>query len=243
MPDTCRPAHRRGIHPAAPVQRSQREVPTSTTHCSRSTRRSASSTATPWPGRTHWFAGKRSLVTSSTGRRRSSMSSSARASRSGASRSGVVPAAAARLRGPGPGPLLGPDRALPVAVCAGQHDGRPTQHPGQLFPPAALARAGRPGEADDRVHAQVDCAAQGRHVGHGPTSPRARSSRCSPTRCSHHSRPERPIPQASGECLLVSGKVYYDLVEAEAAGRAQRHRADPGRAAVPAVGRSRSPPS
>ena len=36
-------------------------------------------------------------------------------------------AAAARLRGPGPGPLLRPDRALPAAVRRGQHDGRRTR--------------------------------------------------------------------------------------------------------------------
>ena len=38
-------------------------------------------------------------------------------------------AAAARLRGPGPGPLLRPHRALPADVRRGQHDGRHARRP------------------------------------------------------------------------------------------------------------------
>ena len=74
-------------------------------------------------------------------------------------------AAAARLRGPGPGPLLRPGRAVPVPVRAGQHDGRDAVHPGQLLPPAALAGALRPAQAADRVHAEVDAAAEGGDLG------------------------------------------------------------------------------
>src|SRR5664280_3830866 len=40
------------------------------------------------------------------------------------------PAAAARLRGPGSGPLHRADRAFPVAVRRGQHDGGPALDPG-----------------------------------------------------------------------------------------------------------------
>ncbi len=71
------------------------------------------------------------------------------------------PAAAARLRRPGPRPLLGPDRAVPVAVRAGQHDGGHADHAGQLLPPAALAGAVRAAQAADRVHAQVHAPAEG----------------------------------------------------------------------------------
>ena len=58
---------------------------TSTTRCSASTRRWASSTATRWPAPTRWCCGRRSSATSSTARRRSSTSTSRPASRSGAS--------------------------------------------------------------------------------------------------------------------------------------------------------------
>jgi 2-oxoglutarate decarboxylase len=58
---------------------------TPTTHCCRSSRPSASSTATRSPGRERWSAGKPSSVTSSTARRPSWTSSSAPGSRSGAS--------------------------------------------------------------------------------------------------------------------------------------------------------------
>ena len=73
-----------------------------TTRCCPSSPRWASSTATRWPARTRWSAGRPSSATSSTARRRSSTSSSAPASRSGAS----APASccccrtATRARGP-----------------------------------------------------------------------------------------------------------------------------------------------
>ncbi len=46
-------------------------------------------------------------------------------------------AAPARLRGPGPRPLVGAHRALPAAVRAGEHDRRPPVDPGVVLPPAA----------------------------------------------------------------------------------------------------------
>ena len=66
------------------------------------------------PARRAGRCGRRSSATSSTAPRRSSTSSSPRARRSGASPR-ASSAAAARLRGPGPRPLLGADRALPAA--------------------------------------------------------------------------------------------------------------------------------
>ena len=73
-------------------------------------------------------------------------------------------AAAARLRRPGPRPLLGPDRAVPDAVRRGQHDRGHADHAGQLLPPAALAGPVRPAQAADRVHAEVHAAAEGGHL-------------------------------------------------------------------------------
>ena len=46
-------------------------------------------------------------------------------------------AAAARLRGPGSRPLVGPHRALPRAVRRGQHDGRGAVDARPVLPPAA----------------------------------------------------------------------------------------------------------
>ena len=76
--------------PARSTRRCARSTPprrgsTRTTRCCRSSRRSASSTAIRSPGPTRWSAGRPSSATSSTGPRRSWTSSSARASRSGAS--------------------------------------------------------------------------------------------------------------------------------------------------------------
>ncbi len=71
-------------------------------------------------------------------------------------------AAPPRLRGPGPGPLVGPDRAVPPDVRRGQHDGRLPVDPGELLPPAAspgLCPAAPPAH---RLHPEVDAAAQGR---------------------------------------------------------------------------------
>ena len=74
------------------------------------------------------------------------------------------PAAAARLRGPGPGPLLGPHRALPPAVRAEQHDGRHADAPVELLPPAAVAGAQPAPQAAGRLHPEVDAAPEGRGV-------------------------------------------------------------------------------
>ena len=69
-------------------------------------------------------------------------------------------AAAARLRGPGPGPLLRPDRALAAAGGRGRVHRRPAVDPGQPLPhaPAAGPRGDAP--AADRLHPEVDAAQQ-----------------------------------------------------------------------------------
>ena len=73
-------------------------------------------------------------------------------------------AAAARLRGPGPGPLLGPHRALPAAVRRGQHDGRHTRRRRRSTSTCCAARPRPAAPPADRLHAEVDAAAQGRRV-------------------------------------------------------------------------------
>ena len=81
-----------------------------------------------------------------------------------AQRSSLVLLLPARLRGPGPGPLLGAHRAVPGDVRPGQHDGRPADHPGVVLPPPALAGALAADPADGRVHPEVAAARQGLHV-------------------------------------------------------------------------------
>ena len=71
--------------PRWPTSPRTRRSSTSTTRCSRSTPRSASSTATPSPGPRRWCCGRRSSATSSTAPRPSSTSTSPPARPSGAS--------------------------------------------------------------------------------------------------------------------------------------------------------------
>ena len=75
-------------------------------------------------------------------------------------------AAAARPRGPGSRPHLGPHRAVPAAVGRGLDDDRGAVDAGELLPPAAAARAGRHPPPADRVHTEVDAAQQGRGQRH-----------------------------------------------------------------------------
>ena len=92
------------------------------------------------------------------------------------------PAAPPRLRGPGPGPLLGPRRAVPPAVRAGQHDGRHAVDAGVVLPPAALAGPLRAAPAARRLHAEVHAAQQGGGVGHRGLHLGLLPRRASPTR-------------------------------------------------------------
>ena len=72
-------------------------------------------------------------------------------------------AAAARLRGPGPGPLVRPDRAVPAAVRRGQHDGRHAARPRRTTSTCCAGRRYRPhAPAAGRLHPEVAAAAQGR---------------------------------------------------------------------------------
>ena len=140
-------------------------------------------------------------------------------------------AAAARLRGPGPRPLLRPHRAVPAAVRRGQHDGRPPVDAGVVLPPAAPPGLRAPASAADRLHPEVDAAPEGRRVRVSRTSPRARSTRSCPTRRSW-------TPTRSPGCCWPRGKIDYDL-EAEPATSAGRpgHGDRAGGAAGPAPGR------
>src|SRR5512144_1146854 len=138
-------------------------------------------------------------------------------------------AVAARVRGAGPGPLLGAGGALPATVRRAQHDGRRAEHPGQLLPLAALADAVGAPPAARRVHAEVDAPVEGgdlarrgsdrRGVHAGARRPRATGPRARPARRAVHRevvlRPGRGAPQA----------------------RDRGHRDRPGRATLPAARR------
>ena len=69
-------------------------------------------------------------------------------------------AAAARLRGPGAGALVGPPGALSAALRRGQSAGRQLLDPGQLLPRPAPPDAARVPQAADPDDAQVAAAAQ-----------------------------------------------------------------------------------
>ena len=140
-------------------------------------------------------------------------------------------AAAARLRGPGPGPLLGAHRALPAAVRRGQHDGRHARRrPASYFHLLRRQAYARPRRPLDRLHPEVDAAAQG-----------AASRR----RGLHLTAPSEPVladpaPLDAGRgrpgSCSARGKIYYDL-----RGRAREDRRRPtprssGSSSSPAAG-------
>jgi hypothetical protein len=86
-----------------------------------------------------------------------------------------------RLRGPGPGALLGPHRTVPDAVRRGQHAGRLSVDRRAVLPPPAAADGATGAQAAHRLHAQVT--APGRRPGPPwPTWSRARSRRSWTTR-------------------------------------------------------------
>ena len=137
-------------------------------------------------------------------------------------------AAPARLRGPGPGPLVGTDRALAAAGGRGRFHGRPAVDPGQLLPPAAPAGARRAAPPDDRLRPRSRCCATRRRSPTRRTSPAGRGSRCSPTRRSSD-------PGTVTSVLLCSGKVRWDLVTPRAGRRRRRRAIVRGRAALSAA--------
>ena len=126
------------------------------------------------------------------------------------------PAAPARLRGPGSGPLLGTHRAVPGDVRPGQHDGRPADDPGVVLPPAALAGALAADPADGRVHPEVAAARQGLDVAdprlHRGVLPRG------PRRPWDHPGADRPRWDPPRPALLGQDRVRPD-------GRARQARA------------------
>ena len=87
------------------------------------------------------------------------------------------PAAAARLRGPGPGPLLGPHRAVPDDGGRRRVRGRAAVDAGEPLPPAASALPRRGAPAADRLHPEVDAEAQGGGLAARGLHRRARSGR------------------------------------------------------------------
>ena len=92
--------------------------------------------------------------------------------------------AAARLRRPGPGPLLRPHRALPADVRRREHDRGQPHDAGLALPPAAPPGLQPAAQAADHLHAEAAAPPQGRgilggglHHGHLPAGhPRARAA-------------------------------------------------------------------
>ena len=114
-------------------------------------------------------------------------------------------AAAARPRGPGPRPHVGPPGAVPAAVRRGQHAGGRSRPPRPTTSTCCAARRCR------RRRSRWSCSRRSRCCGtswwsrRSPTSPPARSSRCIPATSTELD------PAGVKRVLLCSGKVYYDL--------------------------------
>jgi hypothetical protein len=99
--------------------------------------------------------------------------------------------AAARLRGPGSGTLLGAARALPADVRGRQHAGRQLHHALELFPHSPAADETRLPQAADHDDAKIAAAAQAGGIDAGGNVGRhARSTGCCGTmrNCSRTSR-------------------------------------------------------
>ena len=115
--------------------------------------------------------------------------------------------AAARLRGPGPGPLLRPHRALPADVRRGEHDRGQPDHAGLALPPAAPPGLQPAAQAADHLHAEAAAAPEGRGLLGGGLHHRHASGRSSASTSSC-------TANAVERVLLVSGRLYYDLLAA-----------------------------
>ena len=114
-------------------------------------------------------------------------------------------AAAARLRGPGPRPLLGPGRAVPAAVRAGQHDRR---HAVDARRRTSTCCAGR---CTPSCTGRWSSSPRSRCC--GPRSPRRRPRDFTSGHFrAVHRTTSRSTRQPYARSLLCSGKVYYDLV-------------------------------
>ena len=109
---------------------------------------------------------------------------------------------AARLRGPGAGPLLGPHRALPHDVRREQHDRRLPVDARVVLPPAAPSGLRASASPAGRLHPEVDAAPQG-----GEQRPRGLHDRHVPP---GHVR--RGITGEVSRVLIAAGKVVYELL-------------------------------
>ena len=130
--------------------------------------------------------------------------------------------AAARLRGPGAGALLGAAGAVPAAVRRGQLAGRQLHDAGQLLPHPAPAAAPQVPQAAGADDAEVAAAPQARGLGPGRDGARHDASIACCGTMRSRARARRSSSRSDDEIrrvVLCSGKVYYDLYEArEAAG-------------------------
>ena len=132
------------------------------------------------------------------------------------------PAAAPRVRGTGPRALLGPRRAVPDPVCAGQPTDRRADDRGPVLPPAARTGAGDRTPAAHRVHPEVAAP-----VAPGALTDRRVRLRLLRRRCSTiPRRAERWTREGVSRVVLCTGKIAYEamarrdqLGDAGAAGR------------------------
>ena len=112
-------------------------------------------------------------------------------------------AAPARPGGPGPGPLVRPAGAVPAALRAGQHAGGQPDHPGELLPPAAPPGAVAASASRWWSSRRSRCCGTSSRCPRWPTSPRARSSRCSATPAS---TARRSTPARSSGCCSAPAR-------------------------------------
>ena len=194
-----RPRDRSGVHAARAPRRPTPRRSWSTTRCSRSSPRSASSTATRSPTATRSCAGRRSSATSPTARRRSSTSSSSRPRTSGASAAGSCCCSPTASKGQGPEHSSARLERF-LVLCA--DDNMRVVYPttaAQYFHVLRRQVHDDLRRAADRADAEA-LPAHARDVLAGVgASRRAASSSCSPT-------PREPDPASVTRLVLCSGK-------------------------------------